>query len=96
VIAPHRLLVASPFSLRRDGLYGDARAIAHFMHRLAARHEIALVYLRASDEPPLDAQLAPELVMPRRSRTRRVDTLPTESTGLPEKGQAVRLVTGVE
>ena len=31
------------------------------MHRLAARHEIALVYLRASDEPPLDAQLTPEL-----------------------------------
>jgi hypothetical protein len=24
---------------------GDARAIAHFMHRLAGRHEIALVYL---------------------------------------------------
>jgi hypothetical protein len=46
---------------RRDGLHGGARAIAHFLHRLAARHEIALVYLRASDKPSLDAQLAPEL-----------------------------------
>ena len=59
--APYRLLVASPFPPRRDGFHGGARAIAHFLHRLAARHEIALVYLRASDEPTLEAELTAEL-----------------------------------
>ncbi len=58
---PHRLLVVSPFPPRRDGFHGGARAIAHFLHRLAVRHEIALLCLRASAEPPIDEQLVTEL-----------------------------------
>ena len=76
---------------------GDARTIAHFMHRLAGRHEIALVYLARRMSRRWMRKLAPELALAEGSSPRRVDPLATESMGLPETtGQAVRLVTGVE
>jgi glycosyltransferase involved in cell wall biosynthesis len=57
-----RLLVLSPFPPRRDARHGGARAIAHLLHRLSERNQIALLYLRAPNEPPVDELLATRLV----------------------------------
>jgi polysaccharide biosynthesis protein PslH len=52
--ARRRLLFLAPFPPRRDGVHGGSRVSGELLHELAARHEVALVYLRARDEPPLD------------------------------------------
>ena len=49
-----RVLVAAPFPPRLDGRHGGSRALAHFLTRLAARHSVALLVLRAQDEPGVD------------------------------------------
>ena len=46
-----------PFPPRRDGWHGGARVAAGLAERLAARHELALFYLRGRDEPPAGAEL---------------------------------------
>ena len=43
-------------------MHGGSRAIAHLVGRLAERHEIALLCLRRSSEPPVDELLARKLV----------------------------------
>lgn len=58
----HRLLVLSPFPPRRDARHGGARAIAHLLDRLSERNQIALLCLRAPNEPPVDELLATRLV----------------------------------
>lgn len=53
-----RVLVLSPFPPRLDGRHGGSRAIAHLVAGLAERGPVALAYLRATDEPPADPELA--------------------------------------
>ena len=52
-----RLLFLLPFPPRLDATYGGGRATAQLLAKLAARHQVALLYLRAPAEPPLDAIL---------------------------------------
>ena len=49
-----RLLFLVPFAPRLDADHGGSRAIAGLVTGLAARNHIALLYLRARDEPPID------------------------------------------
>jgi glycosyltransferase involved in cell wall biosynthesis len=55
---PLRLLLAAPFTPRRDGQHGGSHAIAGLLEALASRHEIGLLYLRGIDEPELTSSLA--------------------------------------
>jgi polysaccharide biosynthesis protein PslH len=52
-----RILIVSPFAPRLDGRHGGSRVIAHLVANLARRHDVALIYLRGHDEPPLDRVL---------------------------------------
>ena len=53
-----RLLFLLPFPPRPDGAHGASRMTGQLLECLAGRHEVAAVYLRAPEEPPI----APELV----------------------------------
>jgi len=53
-----RLLVTAPFPPRLDAAVGGSRVIAEMVAALSARHDVALLYLRAPDEPPIDEVLA--------------------------------------
>src|SRR5215213_7329277 len=52
-----RLLFLLPCAPRLDAAHGGGRAIAQLLTRLAARHDLAVLYLRAADEPPIDERL---------------------------------------
>jgi polysaccharide biosynthesis protein PslH len=54
---PVRLLVLAPFAPRRDASHGGSRAMAELLVRLAERHSVALLALRAPGEPPVDGAL---------------------------------------
>jgi glycosyltransferase involved in cell wall biosynthesis len=49
-----RLLFLLPFAPRFDATHGGGRVTAQLLAQLATRHAIALLYLRAATEPPLD------------------------------------------
>jgi glycosyltransferase involved in cell wall biosynthesis len=49
--------VVAPFPPRLDGSHGGSRAIAQLLARLAARHSVALLVLKAQDEPGVDDAL---------------------------------------
>ena len=72
--AERRLLFLAPYAPRKDALHGGARAMAHLIGGLAARHRVALLCLRGEDEAGIDPELrgrceiAEEL--PRRGRRR--------------------------
>lgn len=51
---PWRVLVVAPFPPRRDGRHGGSRAIGQLVGRLASRYAVALLVLRAPDEPRID------------------------------------------
>jgi glycosyltransferase involved in cell wall biosynthesis len=53
-----RVLVLAPFPPRLDGRHGGSRAVAQLVAALAERGRVALAYLRATDEPPADPELA--------------------------------------
>jgi len=53
-----RLLFLLPFPPRTDGTHGASRMTGELLRELAARHELAAVYMRAPDEPPIDPALA--------------------------------------
>ena len=53
-----RILLLAPFPPRLDGIHGGSQAIAQLVVALASRNRIALAYLRANDEPAIDAALA--------------------------------------
>jgi glycosyltransferase involved in cell wall biosynthesis len=48
------LLFLLPFAPRLDATHGGGRVTAQLLAQLATRHSIALLYLRAVGEPPLD------------------------------------------
>jgi polysaccharide biosynthesis protein PslH len=52
-----KLLFLLPFAPRLDAAHGGGKALAQLLARLAARHRLALVYLRGADEPPLEERL---------------------------------------
>jgi polysaccharide biosynthesis protein PslH len=62
-----KLLVLTPFAPRLDAADGGGRVTANLIAQLADRHDTALLYLRAPEEPPLDPAL--------QVRCRRVDEL---------------------
>jgi polysaccharide biosynthesis protein PslH len=49
-----RLLFLVPFSPRHDATHGGGRSLAQLLVRLGARHDVALLALRADDDPPVD------------------------------------------
>jgi glycosyltransferase involved in cell wall biosynthesis len=53
----NRILFLLPLPPRLDATHGGSRVMAQLITRLASRHTIALLYLRAADEPPLDETL---------------------------------------
>lgn len=52
--ARRRLLFLLPFAPRLDATHGGGRVTAQLLTQLATRHSIALLYLRAAAEPPMD------------------------------------------
>ena len=84
-----RVLFLLPFAPRVDARHGG-RATAAVVSRLAARHDVAVLYLRAPDEGPADAALAErcavleEVRLPARpSASRRARLLWSVATGRP-------------
>jgi polysaccharide biosynthesis protein PslH len=57
-VARLRILLLLPFPPRLDAVHGGGRAMAQLLVRLAQRHDLALLYLRAADDPPLDETLS--------------------------------------
>ena len=55
--AGQRLLLLLPFVPRHDAAHGGGRALAALIEHLAERHQVALLCLRAPDEPPVDDRL---------------------------------------
>lgn len=53
-----RLLLLSPFAPRLDASMGGPRMIAQLVTALSRRNRIALLYLRAADEAPIDERVA--------------------------------------
>jgi polysaccharide biosynthesis protein PslH len=53
-----RLLFLLPFAPRLDATHGGARATAQLLTNLADRHQVALLYLRAAEEAPIDDSIA--------------------------------------
>src|SRR5262244_287936 len=49
-----RLLFLLPFAPRLDATHGGGRATAQLLAHLSGRHHVALLYLRAATEPPID------------------------------------------
>lgn len=49
-----RLLFLLPFPPRLDATHGGSRVIAQLLVKLADRHDVAVLYLRAPDEPQID------------------------------------------
>jgi glycosyltransferase involved in cell wall biosynthesis len=64
------LLFLAPFPPRLDAFHGGSRSIAQLLANLANRHRIALLYLRAPVDPPLDpvlqkrCEVAEEVIRP--------------------------------
>jgi polysaccharide biosynthesis protein PslH len=58
-----RLLFLLPFAPRLDAAHGGGRATAQLLVSMAARHQIALLYLRAADEPPIDTSVSGRCVL---------------------------------
>ena len=52
-----RLLFLLPFAPRLDATHGGGRVLAQFVTLLSARHSVALLCLRAPDEPSVDQSL---------------------------------------
>ena len=53
-----RLLLLLPFPPRFDGRHGGSRATGELLDALAARHDVAVLFVRGPDEPGADPDLA--------------------------------------
>lgn len=51
---PLRILFLLPFAPRLDGSHGGARVTAELLTRLGESHRLAVIYLRAGNEPSID------------------------------------------
>jgi hypothetical protein len=49
-----RLLILTPFAPRLDAPHGGGKSLAQLVRELGRRHRVALLCLRASDDPPTD------------------------------------------
>ena len=58
-----RLLLLLPFPPDPDGTHGAARMTGQLLDNLAGAHEVAAIYLRAPEEPPIDAALRARLAL---------------------------------
>jgi glycosyltransferase involved in cell wall biosynthesis len=58
-----RLLLLLPFPPDPDGTHGAARMTGQLLDSLAGAHEVAAIYLRAPEEPPIDAALHERLAL---------------------------------
>jgi glycosyltransferase involved in cell wall biosynthesis len=56
--APRRILIAAPFPPGRNSFHGGSQVIGCLIDELAGIHSVAVAYLRASDESPMEAALA--------------------------------------
>ena len=66
--ARRRLLFLLPFPPRQEAVHGGARVMAQLIHALAARHDVAALYLRERGEAAIDDEL--------RGRLARVEEIP--------------------
>ena len=100
--ARRRILFVSPFPPHAAGRHGGARAIAQLLRRVAAVHDVAVLYLREESEGHIDEDLealcewARAVARPRRERggrivrlVRRARFLASLARGLPIWAQAV-------
>ena len=53
-----RLLFLAPFPPQAYGRHGGSRAVAQLLRRVAARHDVALLYLREQSEGHVDPDIA--------------------------------------
>ena len=58
-----RLLFLLPFPPRPDGSHGASRMTGQLLECLVSQHEVAAIYLRAREEPPIAAELANRLAL---------------------------------
>ena len=58
-----RLLFLLPFPPDPAGLHGASRMTGQLLERLAERHEVAALFLRAPEEPPISSALAGRLAL---------------------------------
>jgi glycosyltransferase involved in cell wall biosynthesis len=70
---PRRILLLTPFPPKCDGFHGGSQAIGRFVKELVDLHSVAVVYLRAKGEPPME----PELV----ARCATVEEVPRPNSG---------------
>jgi glycosyltransferase involved in cell wall biosynthesis len=58
-----RLLFLLPFPPDPAGVHGTSRMTGQLLERLAARHDVAALYLRAAEEPPIAPALEARLAL---------------------------------
>jgi polysaccharide biosynthesis protein PslH len=58
--SPLRLLCLLPFAPQPDATHGGGRVMAQLLIRLARQHRVAVLYLRAPEQPGIDDALAAE------------------------------------
>jgi glycosyltransferase involved in cell wall biosynthesis len=87
--APRSLKILSvlPFSPRLDATHGGGKATVRLLLRLAERHRLALVHLRAPGEPPAD----PALV----ARCELVEEVPTSPRNPQRLRRRLRTLVGL-
>jgi len=79
-----RILFVAPFPPRLAGTHGGAKAIAELVFHTAARHDVALTYLRHAGEPEPEQELLERLALAEEI------TRPDEPTGLAHVVRALR------
>jgi glycosyltransferase involved in cell wall biosynthesis len=67
-----RILFLLPFPPDPAGTHGASRMTGQLLEHAAARHEVGALYLRADDEPPIDATLESRLAFATEVRRRRL------------------------
>jgi polysaccharide biosynthesis protein PslH len=59
----HRVLLLLPFPPDADGEHGAARISGQLLESLTTAHDIAAIYLRSREEPPIDRALGERLAL---------------------------------
>ena len=82
-----RLLVGTPFAPRLDARHGG-KATTQLLCRLAERHDLALVCLRAEDEAPVDDDVARRCAVVEEVR------VPARAAGWRQRARSVSVLLG--